>query len=92
MSHSTKKITQNNKALLDLVIGHGQEKVSESLGDMDELFEMFIDTEYACDIDVRQRMLASIKVVRGVKTFVDTTPEKKFKKLEEKLYKTFQDA
>ena len=92
MRDITEKITQNNNALLSLLLGKGQQDVSLSLGNINELFEIFLDTHYADDIDLRQKMLNSVHVVRDLKKLIETTPKASFKKLEKKLYKTFQDA
>lgn len=83
---------ENNQALLNLFLGHGPEQISFSLGNMNELFDIFLDTEYADDTELRQKMLNSVHVIRNLKNVIDTTPVKTIEKLKRKISKTFQNA
>jgi hypothetical protein len=82
----------NNKALLNLLIGNDQERITEAFGDMNQLFDIFIDGEYACELDLRQKMLTSIQIMREFKVLFENTPTKTINRLKKKLSKTYENA
>lgn len=92
-TESTKKTKKENyKALLNLFLGHDQERIVQAFADASRMFEVYLESEYADDSEERRQFVYSSTILAECKVFVETTSEKKISKLLNKSRKSLNNA